>query len=1087
LKMSKKFKLLILLACALILVPVSFLGILYYEVTHDTASRIEKGAIDRVIFSESPVYYDDGVTPIGVFFEKTHRKYIQYDEIPKAFIKAIVATEDKNFFYHHGVDFKAVLRALIANVRAGQVVEGGSTLTQQTAKNIFKREKRSYMTKLKELVQAFLLEREYTKEQILEMYCNQFFVTGFGKGLRIAAQYFFDKDAKDLDLVEAAFIAGSVKAPNRYNPFIKKTQAEKEEARRLAKVRKDHVLSSMLKMNFISREQFAEAIKREVPFKEGTITYRLNVVLDYIREQLESDYFTGILKEQGVDNIATSGITIYTSLNKEIQEAALRSLRSHLPEMDTRLTGYDLKQMAYSDEEFPEKLRRKSTDGLPFLARITHLDTSRQSAHLVVAWDGGGGVIGYEGLTPMGEAWLKWKEGTWAVFDKKDVPSFLRNFQIGDLVPVRTESASDGKEEARLVLSKIPQLEGGIVVLRNGMLKAMVGGFFDRFFNRAVDAKRQLGSIFKPLVYAAALQLKWNNLDSLVNMKDIFEYEGTIYLPRPDHTPQSQKVSMTWAGAKSENLATVWLLYHLTDRLNMREFREVTNRLGLGQKEDESYLDYKTRIRDRFGVVVNQEALMQAAFEECKKDVVSDIIFSGNEEMLNHVNRLHLNIDRNAIDPEALDDPRILRFSFRKLQELDIKMKDQLQTIALLLERYLLDKSPALRLRLAEVLHPFYRVETGGGTETSIIYTENPGLLSYPTLIPLTPEWLMERREALSKGGILIDGLVASKILETMQERLKRNYETLLSQKHYDLDVLAKIQDFRTLVNLNYVARLARDLGVSTKLDPVLSFPLGANSISIVEAALAYQSMMTGRTFPFKGNTGASMVPAITKILDRNGEVLYEHKPQTRKVLSDRVSTLVNEILRKVIENGTGRMAKDAVQILFSVDNLHVGVPIPCFGKTGTSNRYTNSSFVGFFPGPEQDSGKLTLPEGYVVASYVGYDDNRPMKAKYYTVYGSSGALPLWIDTANAIVNSSDFRKNVQPADLAFSSLRSLLVKDSQTFREIPVSPVSGLPLHLSHQASGPSTFPRVLTDLEDPVDTLTFKRSFEPLKGEIE
>ena len=112
---------------------------------------------------------------------------------------------------------------------------GGSTITQQTAKNVFRREtRRSYKAKFKELIQAFLLERRYSKEEILEMYANQFFVTGYGKGLGIASQYFFAKDARDLDLVEAAFIAGSLKGPNRYNPFIKTGEKEKQRALKLA-------------------------------------------------------------------------------------------------------------------------------------------------------------------------------------------------------------------------------------------------------------------------------------------------------------------------------------------------------------------------------------------------------------------------------------------------------------------------------------------------------------------------------------------------------------------------------------------------------------------------------------------------------------------------------------------------------------------------------------------------------------------------------------------------------------------------------------------------------------------------------------
>jgi membrane peptidoglycan carboxypeptidase len=240
---------------------------IYNDVAEEAKEKIKGGAIDSIVFSESPVYYDDGETVLGVFFDKTHRRYIEYNSIPPYFVKALVATEDRTFFTHPGFDAKAIIRAMIANYRAGRIAQGGSTLTQQTAKNIFSREKKSYQAKLKELMEALLLERQYTKEQILEMYINQFFVTGIGRGLRIAAQYFFDKEAEDLDLVESAFIAGSIKSPNRFNPFIKRTEAEKREARRMSRQRKDQVLNSMLEMNFISAQEYEQA--KEVMRQDG--------------------------------------------------------------------------------------------------------------------------------------------------------------------------------------------------------------------------------------------------------------------------------------------------------------------------------------------------------------------------------------------------------------------------------------------------------------------------------------------------------------------------------------------------------------------------------------------------------------------------------------------------------------------------------------------------------------------------------------------------------------------------------------------------------------------------------------------------
>lgn len=1079
---SKKLKLLFFILTLVVLVPSVFLGVLYYQVTKDASSRIQKGDLDRIIFSESPVYYDDGKTPIGVFFEKTHRKYIHYDEIPKSFIKAIVATEDRDFFSHWGFDPKSMLRAFIANIRSGRVVQGGSTLTQQTAKNIFKREKRSYLAKLKELMQAFLLERRFTKEEILEMYANQFFVTGYGKGLGIAAQYFFDKDAKDLNLVESAFIAGSVKGPNRYNPFIKKTEAEEEEARRLAKSRKDYVLSNMLKMHYITPAQYEEAATEEVPFKQGRITFALNVVLDYIREQLESEYFKKVLMEQGVDNIATSGVSIYTSINQDAQEAALRSLRSHLPIMEARLSGYPVEKAAGAFEEAANGGLRKSQDGLPFLTRITHIDTGRKNGHLVVSWDDGGGVIDYDGLKPIGDAWLKWKKGGGAAFDRGDVPLFLKNFHVGDLVPVQILNSADGDGGAKLTLSLRPDLDGGIVVLQRGMIKAMVGGTLDRYFNRAVDAKRQLGSIFKPLVYTAALQLKWNNLDTLSNRRDLYQFEKTVYMPRPDHEPRSEEVSMAWAGAKSENLATVWLLYHLTDRLNMSEFKQVMDRLGLSRKADESYEDYQKRIRDDYGVVVDDASLKEAAFQEAKKEIVSDLIFNGYERSLPDVNRLHFSIDKAAIDLEDKKEfADVLRYDFEKLRETSLRMKVQLQRVSMLTDQYLQDPSPESRANLMEALGDFYRTDEEG-RQDALLYTTQPQSVSNLNLLPVTPEWLLVRSLPLDGKAVLIDGLIPSEALDMLEAATEKGCEKLLSRKRYEPEILCKVRDFRTLVNLAYVVRLSKDLGISTKLDPVLSFPLGSNSISILEAALAYQTIMTGRAYPLNGRSDPEMTPVIAKIVDRNGETLWQYDPEPARVLSERVSTLATEILRNVMRNGTGRGAKDAVQVLVGVDDVNVGVSIPSYGKTGTANRYTNSSFVGFFPAPDEQNGRLDLLDGYVVASYVGYDDNRPMKTGRYAIYGSSGALPLWIDTANAIVNSPDYRKNLEPAELAFSS-GVLPVKGAlQTVR---VSPVNGLPRSLSDQ--GPAAFPVVLTDLQSRADAPDLGRAFEPLGAAVE
>jgi penicillin-binding protein 1A len=1068
-----KLKITILSLLVLILIPSIFLFSFYIQVAGSTKNHIERGAINRVIFSESPVYSDNGNSIIGVFFNKTHSKYTPYKDIPPIFIKAVIASEDRHFFTHPGFDVTAIMRAFVANISSGKVMQGGSTLTQQTAKNIFKREKRSYKAKLKELVQALLLEQKYTKEEILEMYINQFFVTGFGRGIGIASQYFFDKEADDLDLIEAAFIAGSVKGPYKYNPFTKRTETDKLEARRQAKLRKDYVLRNMFMMRFITEEQYTAAKEKPVPFKEGKVTFGLNVILDYIRDQLESDYFRTILREQGVDNIATSGIKVYTSISKEIQEGALKSIRRHLPLMDVKLSGY--KGMGAEDGYFEpaEQPLKKPKEEIPFLSRITQINNAQRKSYITVAWDDGGGVIDFNGLKASGQAWLQGELGNWAEFGKSHVPDFLKNFKQGDLVPVLL-TKSEASSHQKILLSKIPELNGGIVVLRDGMIKAMVGGFHDRYFNRAVDAKRQLGSIFKPLVYTAALQLKWNSLDPLLNMKDLFHFQATNYVPRPDHAPKSDKISMAWAGVMSENLATVWLLYHLTDRLNMSEFRQVVELVGLDRTQDETYKAYVERIRDRHGVVVNEAAVMGAAFNVSTKEIEADLIFEGYDDALANLQRLHLKLPDKVLDPNNTDHIQISRYSFERLKTLNFEMKRKFEALKHLTAPDLFD-----RLR-------FFYFKEMDGRDFRVVYTDLDESMRAPGLQPISPEWVSGRLENMKAEEIWIDDLIPSKALDLLQSHLKDNYQKMLANKRYDPELLYKVRDFRTLVNLTYVAQLSKKMGIFSELEPVLSFPLGANSISIMDAALTYQTIMTGKVYQLAKGSSAGLVPVITRIEDREGETIWEYRPQPQTVLSTKISGLVTEILRMVMVNGTGKKAKDAVRVSLDMENDKIDVPIPSFGKTGTSNRFTNSSFVGFIPGPKKEMGLLEIEKGYVIASYVGYDDNRPMKGKRVSIYGASGALPLWIDTANAISNSLEYKKWLEVADLVFD-IQSMPLGHDEDLHPITVSSTTGLPMGAKDKERT-ENHSQLLSYVEENGDALRLRRIFEPsgpLKGD--
>ena len=1081
-KMVKRvFLILLILGFLSFLAVAGLLYSIYNEVAQEAKEKIKRGAIDSIVFSESPVYYDDGETVLGVFFDKTHRRYIEYKSIPPYFIKALVATEDKTFFTHPGFDIKAIIRATIANYKAGRIAQGGSTLTQQTAKNIFSREKRSYQAKLKELMEALLLEREYSKEEILEMYINQFFVTGIGRGLRIAAQYFFYKEAEDLDLVECAFIAGSIKSPNRFNPFTKRTEAEKRETKRLSRQRKDHVLSNMLEMNYITADEYEQAKQKDVPFKQGKLGYRLNVILDYIREQLESEYFKAALQEQGVDNIATSGIRIYTSVNKEIQEGALRSIRRHLPLLDVKLSGYKDELSTKRYEEFAEDLSGKVKTDLPFLCRITAISADKQNPHLVVSWGDGEGTIDYEGLQPVGDAWIKGKRGIWTSFEKRFVPEFLKQLAVGDTVPVQYLETPESPGQKKLILSEVPELEGGIIVVQAGMVRAMVGGFFDRFFNRATDAKRQLGSIFKPLVYTAALQLNWNTMDPLINEPDLFRYESTFYLPRPDHQPESNRVSMTWAGAKSENLATVWLLYHLTDQLSPGEFNQVVEGLGLSRRDDETYEQYVARIRDKHGIMVDKETLLEAAFEEAKKEIESDLIFSGHEKAIEFLRRLHYSLDTSELNLQTPEEYQIYLLNYSRLQSLNGEMKRTFRNLKDLLSLYRGNQDQALEQMIRSEI-PYFCLQPHEEGILHVIFTPASQRSSVYPCEPISFDTVFEVLQGVTEEDVWLDGVIPSRTIDLLESRSKEIYDQWAPKRKYDAEVLYRLSDFRRLVNLLYITRLSEQMGISTKLDPVLSFPLGANSISILEAALAYETIMTGKVYPLGDRLTTGMVPIITKIVDRQGKIVWEYAPQPKKVLSERVSGLVTDILRGVMDNGTGRSAKEAIRLKLEAGDQKLSILVRTYGKTGTSNRFTNSSFVGFVPGPDRKSGELGLENGYVVASYVGYDDNRPMKSRYVSIYGSAGALPLWIDSVNMIVNSPDYRKSLQMADLIFET-GSAQMPSSEAFRKVPLSPKSGLPETLTDEP-GPGNLPRALTELDLQDNAWTLKRVFEPLQG---
>ncbi|MFW5906223.1 MAG: transglycosylase domain-containing protein, partial [Desulfobia sp.] len=673
----------------MLLVVAAYLGLVVFS----AGSKIDKEGIQDILSRQSPVYYNDGETVMGVFFRGSHRFYVPYDRLPEDFINAIVATEDKKFFSHPGIDLSGIIRAFIANIKAGRIVQGGSTITQQTAKNLFKRQGRSLQAKLRELLYALRLEHHYTKEDILTFYANQFYVSGNGRGIGIAARYFFDKEVDDLTLVECAFIAGSVKGPSHYNPFTKSDPAEKELARERAEERTAYVLRRMHDLEMIDSKTYHQALNKPVSFNKGQMRYPLNTVMDMVEEDLSVDAIQQALEDHGIDNVATSGINVITTIDRKIQNTAVQSLRSTLSRLDIRLSGYERKEiqdryagLALENRSSPEK-------GDFLLGRVTginkgdepivevHLDREREK-------NGATGIIREEGLRPALTALVRYERQRWSEPGKDDRPLLLDQIREGDLIYISVKGRNDKTGEYELALEKYPELQGGALVVQDGMIKGVIGGYDNLHYNRVVKAKRPMGSTFKAPLYAAALQLGWNSLDLLDNRRRGFVYHDKPYVPQPDHYSPYEKISMAWAGVKSENVASVWLLYHLCDRLTPAQFKDLLANLGLAREKDESYQQYKRRVRDKMGIVVDDQALERTAFVAALSNCRADLAFAGRDDDLPVLQRFVYGdqftdpVEEDTEEREMEITKEISGYNFERFQDL----RDRLLGLKVLLE-----------------------------------------------------------------------------------------------------------------------------------------------------------------------------------------------------------------------------------------------------------------------------------------------------------------------------------------------------------------------------------------------------------------
>ncbi len=1041
-------------------------GTLYWLVVLNPGSEIEPENIQKILGKESPVFFRDGQTRLGVFFDQAHRQYVSIEDIPKNFINALVASEDNRFFSHFGFDIFGIIRAAVKNYQAGKVIQGGSTLTQQTAKNLFKRSGRSYKAKLKELLYALRLEYRYPKEKIFEFYANQFYVSGNGHGLGVAARYYFDKPVDQLTLLECAFIAGSVKRPNYYNPFIKKSGKAVAASHKRAATRVRYVLNKMLELELISSQQYRDAIESDISFNKGKMGFALDYVMEMVKNAVSSQEVLDAMEEHGIDNLATAGLRVITTVDQELQETTLFSLRQELSRLDVRLRGYDrgevqeeLAQTDYKGDLFiKEKAFLFGT-----IKEISGLAEKQLAIKVDFGLKLGTGIIFSTGVKRLLTAWVKGKKNPWSEVSEGDLDSFLEELVEGDKVWVSVRKLGlDGSVD--LELERFPKLQGGALVLEDGLIRSMAGGIENRFFNRAIYARRTMGSAFKPLVYAAALQLGWNTTDLLQNKRDIFVFQSKSYFPRPDHKNENKEVSMSWAGVRSENLASVWLLYHLLDYLEPNRFIDVCKQLQFYPRvldgEEEPYRSYRARIRDRYGIVINQAVLRKAAFYAAVKNLRTDFMFENRLPEYETMNELHYGLDFPKFSEE-------IDLELEKEELKDYQIKELLLRKNLLADNYLslLELQKEFRRYQAELADPWNEFDTFVSSElpgARLYYDPVKQFYSFESpernVVHLQPvdrsklqEFIFRQDMAGQKkfwSEIRLNSKISNAALTILTKQIDREFDRLKALPPYSIEVLSVVQDFRILVGMHYLIGFGKEAGIRSKLEPVLSFPLGSNVVTLLETVRLYQALVTGEvSLSGKNEENQDLLCIIDRIESDEGIVLFRPKRRHRQLLAKESRLALGHLLENVVKFGTGRYADKHVRVSgkdegISADFQGLDFSIPILGKTGTANRYTNASFFGYLPGLAPRGDGMVIDGGFTVGVYVGFDKNKAMRKRATRITGSSGALPTWSNIVNGLLNTEGYRKSLDPVDLSFYGLS--LKRDELGQHNLKVSAAKG-------------------------------------------
>ncbi len=541
-----------MLAILVLLVAIAG-GAIYYHFARDLPKIGRLSEYQPPVVSE--VFADDG-TKIGEYWQEC-RFVVPYEDIPKKLINAFVASEDERFWDHEGVDFKSIARAFIENMRAGHVVQGGSTITQQVARALVLTREKSLDRKVKEAILATQIEQRFTKEEIIYIYLNQIYLGNRAYGVKAAARNYFHKELKDLTLAEMTLIAGLPSAPSTYSPIHN---------REMARQRQSRVLERMLVNRYITRAEYEQAINERVAVYRWGLDKDFNYryapyFVEHIRRMVEDKY--------GTDALYNKGLRIETTASVLANQAADRAVKRGLFEVERRkgfsgpvavLTTDKIK--AYADAihrelvEFeepvyvpadPEKdAESRSIEtplkyGLIYKGVVSEMD-AKGNAHVLV-----GHAVGT--VHAADRAWTG------------------RTPKVGDIYWVRKKDPETNDGSSVFWIEQEPKLESALFSYepQTGDVKAVVGGFSFRRseFNRATQALRQPGSAFKPLIYAAALDKGYTPSSVIVDGPVSYQVGREIWSPKNYGNKYNGPMSLRSALTNSVNIVAVKIFHDI--------------------------------------------------------------------------------------------------------------------------------------------------------------------------------------------------------------------------------------------------------------------------------------------------------------------------------------------------------------------------------------------------------------------------------------------------------------------------------------------------------------------------------------------